>query len=127
MSLAHSTAAFGDRVFEELRGWPALAVRRAECGEGPALAAGDRQLLHLHSGDQAALRLTWPVIQRMGAALLACDSVTLAHHEDWLRVRLDSASDGKMLVSLVSVAIQANAAHGGETRCGVGACGPPSR
>ncbi|WP_460344172.1 hypothetical protein [Actinoallomurus acanthiterrae] len=97
-----------DRVFEELRGWRALRECRADCGGGRALAVGASQVLHLHGGE-AVLRLTWPVIRRMGVALLECAAVKPGYRADWVRIRLDGDGDVRLLVALVSVAIKANA------------------
>ncbi|GAA2094660.1 luciferase family protein [Actinomadura alba] len=99
---------FAERVVDELRRWPALSVCRVDCGEGSGLALSNRQILHLHTSDEAELCLTWPVIQRMHEVLLNSGRVLLDPSEDWVRVRLDGDSDVELLTSLVSVAIHAN-------------------
>jgi hypothetical protein len=99
---------FAERVVDELRHWPALRVCRVDSGGGSGLALSNRQILHLHTTDEAELCLTWPVIERMHEALLDSGRVVLDQGEDWVRVRLDGDSDVGLLTSLVSVAIHAN-------------------
>jgi hypothetical protein len=55
-SLANNS--FADRAVELLRGWPALRICRADCGPGRGVALSTRQIVHLHSGDEAVVRLT---------------------------------------------------------------------
>jgi hypothetical protein len=99
---------FAERVVDQLRAWPALSVCRVDCGGSRGLALSTRQIVHLHTANEAELYLTWPVIQRMHEVLLASGRVTLDPGEDWVRIRLDGDSDVRLLTSLVSVAIQAN-------------------
>ena len=75
---------------------------------GVAVSTG--QIVHLHQPDGARLCLTWPVIQRLSDALTENGQVRLEPDSDWVRVRPDSDGDIGLLVSLVSVAIQANSA-----------------
>ena len=100
---------FADRALEALRHWPALKVGRADSGAGMGLAAGTLQIVHLHRPDEAELYLTWPVILRLSVALADLGQVRFAPGDDWVRVRLETGNDVTMLMSLVSVAIQANA------------------
>lgn len=97
-----------ERALSQLREWPALCAVPVPDG-GAALAAGDRQILHLHSADEAELFLTWPVIQRLAAVLADSLQVRFERGGNWLQVRLCSVSDVALLASLVSVAIQAHA------------------
>jgi len=102
---------FGGRALARLREWPALRALRAE-GGGAALAAGSRQIVHLHRADEAELYLTWPVIERMSAALAGSVHMWCVPGEDWARVLLHSDTDVSVLESLVSVAIQAHSRAG---------------
>ncbi len=111
-----SALSFADRALEQLRGWPALEVCRAGCGAGMGLAVGAGQIVHLHRPDEAELYLTWPVIQRLSAALADTEQVRFAAGSDWIRLRLECDSDVRLLVSLVSVAIQANTQPAHERR-----------
>jgi hypothetical protein len=96
-------------VAEELRGWPALTACQVDCGASRGFALRTREIVHLHSANEAELCLTWPVVQRMHKVLLDCGQVMMEPGADWIRVRLGGDSDIRLLLSLVSVAIQANA------------------
>jgi hypothetical protein len=99
-----SYQSFADRALEQLRRWPALQVCDADCG----VAVGATQIVHLHQPDKARLCLTRPVIKRLSGALDGNDQVRVEPDSDWVQVRLDSDGDVRLLVSLVSLAIQAN-------------------
>jgi hypothetical protein len=118
-TLLASRLSFASRALEQLREWPALKVCRAECGAGMGLAVSAGQIVHLHRPDEAELYLTWPVIRRLSAALADTEQVRFSAGGDWIWLRLDCASDVRLLVSLVSVAIQANTqiAHQPRYRC----------
>jgi hypothetical protein len=60
---------FADYALEELREWPALEVCHTPCAAWVGLAAGPRQIVHLHWPSEAELCLTWPVIERLSAVL----------------------------------------------------------
>lgn len=105
---------FGRRAVEQLRGWPALTLCRTGSGTGSGLALSTRQIVHLHSENEAEIHLTAPVIHRMRETLLGSGPVTVDPDEDWVRIRLDSDADVQLLLSLVSVAIKANATAVGE-------------
>ncbi|MBC6459464.1 luciferase family protein [Actinomadura sp. HBU206391] len=109
-SIPQAGVSFAERVVDQLRGWPALSVCRVDCGGSRGLALSTRQIVHLHSANEAELYLTWPVIQRMHEVLVDSERVMLVPGEDWVRVRLDGDSDVRLFTSLVSVAIQANSA-----------------
>jgi len=95
------------RVVDLLREWPALELCNADCGAGTGLAHGTRQIMHLHRPDEAELNLTSPVINRMAPELLDTGRVTFQPGSDWVRIELTSDSDAALLISLISVAIQA--------------------
>ena len=101
---------FADRAVEQLRRWPALRVCRTGRGVAVGLAATAGKIVDLHQPNEARLCLTWPVIQRLSGSLTENGQVRLEPDRDWVRVRLDSDGDIGLLVSLVSVAIQANSA-----------------
>lgn len=105
-----SDQSFADRALEQLRRWPALQVCDSDCGVATGVAVSSGQIVHLHQPDEVRLCLTWPVIQRMSDALTENGQVHLEPDSDWVRVSLDSDGDIGLLISLVSVAIQANSA-----------------
>ncbi|MBT2214051.1 luciferase family protein [Actinomadura sp. NEAU-AAG7] len=96
------------RVVARLRKWSGVSVGRADCGVGVALCAGHGQFMHLHTGDEAELCLTRPVVDRLGGALADSGRVLVRPGGDWVAVRLDTDSDMAMAVSLASVAIKAH-------------------
>ena len=105
---------------------------RADCGTGVALAAHGVQVIHLHTGTEAELRLTRPVVDRMGATLAESGQVAILPDGEWVSVRLDTDSDVSLVVSLASVAIKAAAASRGAARsrvpCSAAVAGlPPDR
>ncbi|QXJ22185.1 DUF5519 family protein [Actinomadura graeca] len=107
MGLPSPDRGFADRALRQLSGWPALTVCRAADGTASGLALRTHQIVHLHSEDEAEVLLTPPVVRRMAEALDDCNQVII-EPGGWVRVRLDSASDVTLFVSLVSVAIKAN-------------------
>ena len=109
-----SRLSFADRALEELREWPALQIRDADCPAGVSLAAGPRQIVHLHWPGEAELCLTWPVIERLSVALAGSDRAWFGVGSDWIHLRLECDSDVRLLVPLVSLAIQANTQPPGE-------------
>ncbi|MFI0480187.1 three-helix bundle dimerization domain-containing protein [Actinomadura sp. 9N215] len=111
-----------DCVVEQLNGWPALRLCRADCGFGRAFACGGDQIVHLHGRDQAELYLTWPLIQRMRKPLRDCASVRIRPGDGWLGIWLGGNDDVALLVSLVSVAIKANLATLDTVQPRVGPC-----
>ena len=76
-ALARDAPPFADRALARLRDWPALRVLPAE-GGGVGLAAGARQVVHLHRGHEAEVYLSKPAICRMGAALADSPQVRFA-------------------------------------------------
>lgn len=97
------------RLTAQLDAWPVMSIGLAECGMGTGFAErlAGTQVVHLHGGDEVELRLTWPVIVRLGDALRECGRVTITPGGDWVRIRLDTASDVELVMSLASVAIKA--------------------
>ncbi|TDD31055.1 hypothetical protein E1287_27875 [Actinomadura sp. KC06] len=111
-----------ESVVEQLNGWPALRLCRADCGFGRAFACGGDQILHLHGRDQAELYLTWPYVRRMHKPLRECASVRTRPGSGWVGVWLGGDDDIALLVSLVSVAIKANLATLDTVQPRVGPC-----
>ncbi|HEV2371318.1 MAG TPA: luciferase family protein [Streptosporangiaceae bacterium] len=107
-SILASRPSFADRALGQLSEWPALKVCQADCGAGMGLAVSTHQIIHLHRSDEAELHLTWPVIERLSTALADSDQVHFSPGSNWIRLRLECDSDVRLLVLLVSVAIQAN-------------------
>jgi len=106
---------FTDLALEQLRTWPALEVTPP--GPGPGAAVRVRgpgtSIARLHHPGTAELCLTWPVIQRLADALTATGRIRISPGSDWIRLPLEGTSDVRLLLLLMSVAIQAHAARAG--------------
>src|SRR5512139_4029408 len=103
-------SSYSGRVISRLDAWPTLRTGRARCGVGVGVSTGSHEIMHLHSADEADLRLTRPVIERMKDAFEESGQVHADPDGDWVSVRLESDHDVDLLLSLVSVAIQVSAA-----------------
>ncbi|GAB3987027.1 hypothetical protein GCM10029978_104060 [Actinoallomurus acanthiterrae] len=91
----------------QLTAWPGLDSGRPSCGVGRGFAFHGTQILHLHTGDEADLRLTRPFIDRLDQVLTESGQIVIRPGDDWVTVRLDTDTAGSLLISLVSLAIQA--------------------
>ncbi|REE94711.1 luciferase family protein [Thermomonospora umbrina] len=119
--MGSGATSYADRVMARLESWPSIRRGRAECGDGIGLGAGACQVVHLHSGDQAELLLTGPVIERLREVLVDSGRVTVPPGGDWVRVGLHTDSDVALVVTLASLAIRAAL----DSECfGTGQCGP---
>ena len=101
---------FADRAVEQLRDWPALEVCRAGEDLTVRTPEGGAEVARVRGPDEVELRLTWPVIQRLGDVLTEDGRVRVEIGSDWVRLRLHGASDVRLLVLLVSLAIREQAA-----------------
>jgi hypothetical protein len=99
---------FTDLAFEQLRSWPALEVRQAGYGAAVRARGSGVSVARLHHPNAAELCLTWPVIQRLGDALAASGRIRFDPGSDWIRVPLEGASDVRLLLLLMSVAIKSH-------------------
>ncbi|WP_433180899.1 luciferase family protein [Actinoallomurus sp. CA-150999] len=91
----------------QLTAWPGLDTGRPSCGVGRGFAFHGTQVLHLHTGDEADLRLTRPFIDRLDQVLAESGQIVLRPGDDWVTVRLDTDTAGSLLITLISLAIQA--------------------
>jgi hypothetical protein len=99
---------FTDLALEQLRSWPALSVSQTVHGAAISARGPGVSVARLHHPDAAELCLTWPVIQRLGDALVAGGRIHFDPGSDWIRVPLEGTSDVRLLLLLMSVAIQAH-------------------
>lgn len=104
---------FAGRALARMREWPALRTCEPDGGPGVALAAGARQVVHLHRAGEAEICLTWPVIERLSAALADSGVTGIFPGDDWLRLSLLTDQDVELLGCLASVAIHRAGAGGG--------------
>jgi hypothetical protein len=108
------------RVLKQLETWPECRTGTAACGSGAGVSVGARQILHLHTGNEAELWLTVPLIERMRPALETAQQVALEPHRDWIGIRLDTEDDADLLVALFSLAIKTH--HGPEPKPEMSEC-----
>ncbi|XUL91014.1 luciferase family protein [Streptomyces galilaeus] len=103
MTLAASTLA-------QLATWPDLAEAEPSCGVGRALRTAHGEIAHFHSDDHVDLYLTARAIRRFEDHLTAATAVQLVPGSQWVTVRLDTATDVHLLMTLISLALQAHQA-----------------
>lgn len=94
------------QALAELRSWPALAV--SDTKKGVAVAVSGMEILRLTGRDAVRLRLTAPVIGRLGWPLRACGQVQAGPGDAWVTVQVEAEPDLDLLLALTSVAIQAH-------------------
>lgn len=103
------------RAWEQLESWADLTTAPASCGQGRALIADGGEIAHLHNDHDADLNLTDEAIERMRTELEQSTAVRLHSGTGWVTLRLDCDQDAELMVSLVSIALQAHARHRPQT------------
>ncbi|AJE39424.1 luciferase domain-containing protein [Streptomyces nodosus] len=96
------------RALERLDAWPDLTAGPASCGTGRALRSPHSEIVHFHSGHEADLHLTSRAIQRISRDLAVSTAIRMVPGSRWVTVHLDCDADVDLLLSLVSVALQAH-------------------
>ncbi|MEY9968097.1 hypothetical protein ABIA33_006177 [Streptacidiphilus sp. MAP12-16] len=99
------------RAMEQLETWPDLTSAPASCGTGDALRAGANEIVHFHTGRDADLHLTSHAIERLHGELDHSTAVRLHPGSEWATVHLDCDTDADLLITLVSMALQAHETH----------------
>ncbi|MEU6537385.1 luciferase family protein [Streptomyces sp. NPDC047000] len=94
-------------AYARLSTWPDLRQVEPSCGLGQALASVHGEIAHFHSGRDVDLLLTERAIRRLARDLRASDAVRIVPRSQWVTIRLDASSDIDLLLTLVSVALQA--------------------
>ncbi|MFJ8636996.1 luciferase family protein [Streptomyces sp. NPDC093568] len=94
----------------QLATWPDLAEAEPSCGVGRALCTAHGEIAHFHSDDHVDLYLTARAIRRFEDHLTAATAVQLVPGSQWVTVRLDVTADAHLLMTLVSLALQAHQA-----------------
>jgi luciferase-like monooxygenase len=98
------------RALERLDAWPDLTAGPASCGTGRALRSPHGEIVHLHTGHEADLHLTGEALQRICGDLAESTAIRMVPGSRWVTVHLDCDADVDLLLSLVSVALQAHQA-----------------
>jgi luciferase-like monooxygenase len=103
-----SYPSFADRVLEQFRDWPSLEECPAGSDVALRLAGSTVQVVRLRQPDEAEVCLTWPVIQRISAALAGSGRVRVQAGSDWAGIRMAGNSDVHLVIVLASLAIRAH-------------------
>ncbi|PZH19235.1 hypothetical protein C1I97_02775 [Streptomyces sp. NTH33] len=78
------------------------------CGTGQALSSAQGEIAHFRSDRDVDLHLTAPAVRRMTGDLRRFAAVRVVPGSPWVTIRLDASADADLLVSLMSVALQAH-------------------
>ena len=97
-------------AFSQLATWPDLVEAEPSCGIGRALRSAHGEIAHFHSDDDVDLYLTARAIKRFPDHLTAAPAVRLVPGSQWVTLRLDAPGDAHLLMTLVSLALQAHQA-----------------
>lgn len=98
------------RALAQLATWPDLRQAVPSCGLGQAVSSAQGEIAHFHSGRDVDLRLTDRAVRRFAKDLRDSGAIRIVRGSPWLTLRLDAASDVDLLLTLVSVALQAQQA-----------------
>ncbi|MGY1503106.1 luciferase domain-containing protein [Streptomyces sp. QTS52] len=98
------------RAFTQLATWPDLAEVEPSCGIGRALASAHGEIAHFHSDMDVDLYLTARAIRRFEEHLTGASAVRLVPGSHWVTLHLDVSGDIDLLMTLVSLALQAHQA-----------------
>ncbi|MFK4099381.1 luciferase family protein [Streptomyces sp. NPDC019531] len=109
-----------ERALERLEAWSDLSAGMPSCGAGLALCSAHSEIVHFHPGRDVDLHLTESAIRRFHDDLQDSTAVRLVPGSRWVTVHLDCETDVDLLMSLVSMALNAHqAGHRpvGEAEC----------
>ncbi|MFE7975578.1 luciferase family protein [Streptomyces shenzhenensis] len=95
------------RALAQLATWPDLRHAVPSCGLGQALRSAHGEIAHFHSDRDVDLLLTDRAIRRFAQDLRDTGAIRIVPGSQWVTIRLDVASDVDLLLTLVSVALQA--------------------
>ncbi|MGW3355267.1 luciferase domain-containing protein [Streptomyces bungoensis] len=95
------------RALAQLATWPDLIQAVPSCGLGRAVRSAQGEIVHFHSDRDVDLRLTDRAVRRFARDLKNSDAIRVVPGSPWLTLRLDAGSDVDLLLTLVSVALQA--------------------
>ncbi|MEW2401793.1 luciferase family protein [Streptomyces sp. NPDC046862] len=96
------------RALTQLASWPDLAEARPSCGTGRALRSARAEIAHFHADRRVDLHLTARTIRRFEDDLRESTAVRLVPGSHWVTIRLECDADIDLLMTLVSVALQAH-------------------
>ncbi|MFD5568593.1 luciferase domain-containing protein [Streptomyces cadmiisoli] len=96
------------RALERLQAWPDLTAGPASCGTGRAVRSARSEIAHFHTPHDVDLYLAGRAIGRFADDLRESTAIRLVPGSRWVTVHLDCDTDVDLLLSLVSVALQAH-------------------
>ncbi|MFF9768979.1 luciferase family protein [Streptomyces sp. NPDC053086] len=95
------------RALAQLATWRDLRQTVPSCGLGRAVSSVQGEVVHFHSERDVDLRLTDRAVRRFAKDLRDSGAIRIVPGSQWVTLRLDAASDVDLLLTLVSVALQA--------------------
>ncbi|MFF8730527.1 luciferase family protein [Streptomyces sp. NPDC015171] len=95
------------RALAQLANWPDLRPTVPSCGLGRAVSSVQGEIVHFHSERDVDLRLTDRAIRRFAKDLRDSGAIRIVPGSQWVTLRMDAGSDVDLLLTLVSVALQA--------------------
>lgn len=95
------------RALAQLATWPDLRRAAPSCGLGQALRSAQGEIAHFHSERDVDLLLTDRAIRRFAKDLRDTGAIRIVPGSQWVTIRLDAASDVDLVLTLASVALQA--------------------
>ncbi|TLS46263.1 hypothetical protein FE633_09990 [Streptomyces montanus] len=98
------------RALTQLETWPDLTEVEPSCGMGRALRSAHGEIAHFHSDRNVDLHLTARAIRRFEEHLTGAAAVRLVPGSHWVTLRLEGNADVDLLMTLVSLALQAHQA-----------------
>ncbi|MFF4763037.1 luciferase family protein [Streptomyces sp. NPDC001292] len=98
---------FAARALAQLVTWPDLKEAVPSCGSGQALSSAGGEIAHFHSERDVDLNLTARAIRRLEGDLRRFAAIRVVPGSSWVTLRLDASADVDLLMSLMSVALQA--------------------
>ncbi|MFF4899846.1 luciferase family protein [Streptomyces sp. NPDC001068] len=96
------------RALAQLATWPDLTQAVPSCGLGQGVNSAQGEIAHFHSERDVDLRLTAHAIRHFAKDLKGTGAIRIVPGSQWVTIRLDAASDVDLLLTLVSVALQAD-------------------
>ncbi|MGY5100987.1 luciferase domain-containing protein [Streptomyces sp. 900105245] len=95
------------RALAQLATWPDLRPAVPSCGLGQAVSSLQGEIAHFHSDRDVDLKLTDRAVRRFAKDFKGSGAIRIVPGSPWVTLRLDAASDVDLLLTLVSVALQA--------------------